>query len=366
MDAYADTTSHSARRWVPRMMLLGAATLVGISQQVTAQEREIAPSASRQIQRLLEEKATRTPAQQKIGSDLLLNQRGSRGSAVAPDVPQMRNGVEVAPSGETMVDIKGEITDALIARIGEVGGEVVNTFPQYGSVRAEVPIDRLEDIAELDEVRSIRSAEQYQLHATNVSQGDVAHRADAARATFGVDGTGVQVGVISDSVEALADLQTSGDLPAGVQVLPGQAGSGSSEGTAMLEIVHDLAPGDQFLFATANGGQAQFAQNILDLRTAGADIIVDDVSYFAEPVFQDGIIAQAVEQVIAGGVQYYSSAGNSGNLNDGTSGVWEGDFAATPPPLPLTGLGDAHGLRWRHELRRDHARQPVAVHTAVV
>ena len=32
----------------------------------------------------------------------------------------------------------------------------------------------------------------------------------------------------------------------------------------------------------------------------------------------------------------------SGNLNDATSGVWEGDFVATPPPLPLVGLGDAH------------------------
>ena len=69
---------------------------------------------------------------------------------------------------------------------------------------------------------------------------------------------------------------------------------------------------------------------------------MDDVSYFAEPVFQDGIIAQAVEQVVASGTQYYSSAGNSGNLNDGTSGVWEGDFAAVPPPLPLAGLGEAH------------------------
>ena len=342
MTALSKAPARSARRWSLRVALLSAAALVGTGAQLAAQEREMAPSASRQIQRLLEEKATRTPAQQKIGSDLLLDQRSTRGSEVAPDVPQLRSEVEVAPGGETLVDIKGEVTEALMARIEEVGGEVVNSFPQYGSVRAAVPIDRLEEIAELDEVRSIRSAEEYQLHMINVSQGDVAHRADVARAAFGVDGTGVQVGVISDSVEALANLQTSFDLPSGVQILTGQAGMGTSEGTAMLEIVPDLAPGAELLFATANGGQAQFAQNILDLRAAGADIIVDDVSYFAEPVFQDGIIAEAVAQVIADGAQYYSSAGNSGNFNDGTSGVWEGDFAGTAPPLPLTGLGDAH------------------------
>jgi hypothetical protein len=147
-----------------------------------------------------------------------------------------------------------------------------------------------------------------------------------ANFTFGVTGAGVKVGVISDSAQSLAALQASGDLPAGVTILPGQAGSGTSEGTAMMEIVNDIAPGASLFFATANGGQAQFAQNILDLHAAGCNIIVDDVGYFAEPVFQDGIIAQAVETVAAAGTSYFSAAGNSGNLDDGTAGVWEGDF----------------------------------------
>ncbi|MDP6523855.1 MAG: YDG domain-containing protein [Kiritimatiellia bacterium] len=170
----------------------------------------------------------------------------------------------------------------------------------------------------------------------------MAHRADTARTTYSVDGSGVSVGVLSDSVESLAALQGTGDLPAGVTVLSGQAGSGSSEGTAMLEIVYDVAPGASLYFATAFSGQAQFAQNILDLQTAGCDVIVDDVGYFAEYVFQDGIIAQAVETVVAAGATYFSSAGNSGNLNDGQSGVWEGDFAAAGSrPTPIT-YGTAH------------------------
>jgi hypothetical protein len=295
----------------------------------------------RQIQKLLEEKATRTPAQRKISSDLLLNREAPRGRATLESVPELRSGAEVDEAGETVVDIKAEVTDALMARIEEVGGEVISSFPQYQAVRARLPLDRLEEVAELDEVRAIRSAEQFELRQINVSEGDIAHQAVEARTAFAVDGTGVQVGVVSDSVEALPDLQASGDLPA-VTVLPGQAGTGTSEGTAMLEIVHDLAPGAALSFATALGGQAQLALNILDLRAAGADIIVDDFFYFAEPVFQDGIVAQAVEQVVADGAQYYSSAGNSGNLNDGTSGVWEGDFAPVPPPPSLAGVGDAH------------------------
>jgi hypothetical protein len=94
----------------------------------------------------------------------------------------------------------------------------------------------------------------------------------------------------------------------------------------MLEIVHDLAPGATLLFATAFGGQASFASNVLALRNAGADVIVDDVGYFAEAVFQDDDVASAVDGVVADGSLYFSAAGNGGNLNDGTSGVWEGDF----------------------------------------
>jgi len=80
----------------------------------------------------------------------------------------------------------------------------------------------------------------------------------------------------------------------------------------MLEIVHDIAPGAALAFHTAEGGQANFARGILALHAAGAKVIVDDVIYLAEPMFQDGIVAQAVDQVAARGTAYFSAAGNDG------------------------------------------------------
>ena len=98
----------------------------------------------------------------------------------------------------------------------------------------------------------------------------------------------------------LADRQASGDLPARVTVLPGQEGSGD-EGTALLEIVHDLAPGADLYFATGIGGQARMAVNIEALCEAGANVIVDDIGYLSEAAFQDDIVAKGVNAAVAGG-----------------------------------------------------------------
>jgi Subtilase family len=79
----------------------------------------------------------------------------------------------------------------------------------------------------------------------------------------------------------------------------------------MLQIVHDVAPGASLSFASAFNGQASFAANIQALKAAGAKVIVDDAIYLAEPFFQDGIIAQAVDNVVASGSAYFSAAGNN-------------------------------------------------------
>src|SRR5262249_62113079 len=140
---------------------------------------------------------------------------------------------------------------------------------------------------------------------------------------------GMRMGVLSDGVSKLAASQALGDLPLKVTILPGQNGSGD-EGTAMLEIIYDLAPGAQLYFASGGNGVASFAKNIRDLRAAGCDIIVDDIGYFVESPFHDGqpanlvsttkgaLITQAVNDVIASGALYFSAAGNEGNKNDNT------------------------------------------------
>jgi hypothetical protein len=299
------------------------AALLAAAGPTAAQPLALPAQAAQQIQALIAEKGARSPAERKIGSHLLYTARMRRGLAAAPGVPLLRSDVDVDADGRALVDMRAEVTGDLLAEIGALGGAVLGSHPELRSVRARLPLAALETIAQRSDVDSLRSADR--AFTRVVSQGDVAHRADSVRAQYAVDGSGVHIGVLSDGVDALSALQASGELPPSVTVLPGQAGSGS-EGTAMLEIVHDLAPGAQLLFATAFSGQASFANNIRSLRQAGADIVVDDVGYFAEAALQDDVIAQAVEDVVADGALYFSAAGNDGNLDSGTGGVWEGDF----------------------------------------
>jgi hypothetical protein len=293
------------------------------------------------------EKASRTPVQKKIDSHLLYTLKRQRGDALFQALPNLRTSIELDRDGATLIDVRAVVSESLLVYIEELGGTVVNSVPQYDSIRARLPLEALETLADSPDVHSIRTAERFILNR-DTSEGDVAHATGIARGLYpGAIGTGVKVGVISDSVESLADLQATGDLPPAVTVLPGQAGTGTSEGTAMLEIVYDLAPEADLLFATGTEGHEQFAVNITDLAAAGAEIIVDDIFYLAEAAFQDGIVAQAVNAFTANGGLYFSSAGNSGNLNDGTSGVWEGNFSPAPtlPPVLATpctgGLCDA-------------------------
>ena len=83
----------------------------------------------------------------------------------------------------------------------------------------------------------------------------------------------------------------------------------------MMQIVHDVAPGAALAFYTAESSEADFAAGIGKLATAGARIIADDVGYFDEPFYQDGLVAQAVDAAEAGGAAYFVAAGNDGNAS---------------------------------------------------
>lgn len=338
--------------------------LVCTFQPAAAQtDGEISPEALQQIRALLQEKESRTPTMGKLGSGLVYALKASTGELSASGVPtglQTDRTLDITPGG-VLVELATSDSGAVSAAITQAGGRVIYSSALNNSIRARVPLGALESLASRSDVARIKPAARAKtsrsygltgqrgflrsalpqmnlLHrfalpflvGSVATQGDIAHAANTARSAYGVNGSGVRVGVLSDSAEALPFLIGTGDLaPDTINVADIIDGPGSSEGTAMMEIIHDMAPGARIFFASAFNSPSSFADNIRTLRNVyGCDVIVDDVSYSDESPFQDSEIARAVNDVTASGAIYFSSAGNSGNITSSTSSAWEGDFSA--------------------------------------
>jgi regulation of enolase protein 1 (concanavalin A-like superfamily) len=213
----------------------------------------------------------------------------------------------------------------LIAELERLGATQVDHHQRL--VNAWLPIGNISHLPELSELQFVKPVYWVKGDIGSVdSQGDLALQAIAARQNYCVNGAGVRIGVLSDSYNFLGGAAagvTSGDLPGPgnpngfTTAVTNVADSGNSdEGRAMIEIVHDLAPGAQLFFNTANGGEASFANAILNLDAVrNCDIIVDDIRYFEEPFYMDGPVALACNTVFNNGVAYFASAGNYGQLS---------------------------------------------------
>lgn len=207
---------------------------------------------------------------------------------------------------------------ATLAKLGlqhiEVSGPVVSGY---------LPLSAVKKSSNVKTLNFIRPVFQPITNIGSVtSQGDAAQRSDLARTAAGVDGTGVKVGIISDSYNVNSGEAAgiaSGDLPgtsnpngytSSVEVLQEGLAASIDEGRGMAEIIHDVAPGAELAFHSGFLGEADFANGIRELKDAGCQVIVDDIFIGSDPWFQDGLIGQAIDEVTAEGVSYFSSAIN--------------------------------------------------------
>jgi hypothetical protein len=182
--------------------------------------------------------------------------------------------------------------------------------------------------------------------------GDTTMRSHFVRSGYNINGNNIKIGVISNSYATIPSGTTAtlplqpvtvppnpipqtfntntmaqdianGDLPGdtvgvvnpngflkNVHVIQDFPVQRSDEGRAMLQIVHDVAPGAELYFRTGFFTEEDFVVAIDQLRQAGCDIIVDDVQYATEPMLKDGIVANAVNAAVAAGVTYVAAGGN--------------------------------------------------------
>lgn len=279
--------------------------------------------------------------------------------------------VDIHPNGRMPFN---ELKDALTAKFSSLTITATDqNYHNVGWIEGYISID---DVAALASMRGVTSVQlgikpyhnkvdklagpvtpnigpitnAYTLVGTNFDQGVTQHRVDKinqiynAAAPVNYDGSGMQVACLSDSFTTSGSGtgrttdEAAGNLPGAVSpynttpvvVLQDEAG-GTDEGRGMCQIVYKMAPRAKIAFATADTGELGFANNIRALaglagftypnQTFKADTICDDVGYYDEPIYEDGIIANGIDDVAAAGVSYFSSASN----DIGTNG-YESDF----------------------------------------
>ncbi|HEX9654825.1 MAG TPA: S8 family serine peptidase [bacterium] len=273
------------------------ARLIKDKQNVSAAEAKISSSIRETIQRL------------KLQGVNLLNAQSRQASALSNSIVRIDNSANIQSYiylKDTRADYIAEMRQHQI-RIEMVGAE-------WGIVQGWVPFTQFDDLANLDYV-SLITPPDYAIHMTGsvTTEGDAILRANEVRSNLGITGSGVRVGVISDGIDTRLNAIATQDLPALIGIYSKMSGEGD-EGTAMLEIVHDLAPGAGLAFAGPNTSLEMvsairfLADSIFS--GAGCQIVVDDLGFITEPAFQDGIIAQAVNGVAATGTIYFTAAGN--------------------------------------------------------
>jgi hypothetical protein len=242
----------------------------------------------------------------------------------AGDLADARNAGLKVDGGAVAVDVvvSGD-PDAAVGRLEAAGMDVFSTASDPRPVvEGYVPLDSISDLARLGVTDALIPVVGYGIDTADetdvgaiTSLGVTRHNLPAAIAAAGTSGAGIDVGVMSDSINqvggGVAASQATGDLPANTVVLKDDPGQ-SDEGRAMAEIIFDEAPGlNKIMFASGTAaGAVDKADSINQLVSNGADVIADDIFYLSEPFFQDGVIAKAADAAKAAGVAYFASAGN--------------------------------------------------------
>ena len=314
------------RAFVAAMMAVAAATAMGaLATRAHATGTPVGmTNGTAALRQLLQE--AKTGAGARLGPHLTILQKAYGSQPLWHDgglrakLPPLR-----LQDGYVRISAYGDDVGSLRTQL--VGRGMLDARSHDHAVTGRVPIAALSDIASISGLRFVKPVLATTRAGLTTTQGDHSMRSDFARAEFGVDGTGVRVGVLSDSFDCAPGAfstgqnftragqdAVNGDLPLGVRVLADlhtiPDGECTDEGRAMMQVVHDVAPGASLSFNTALTSEEDFAAGIVALANDGAKVIVDDVAYFDEPMFEDGVVAAAIDQVVARGVSYFSAAGN--------------------------------------------------------
>ncbi|MEI6232479.1 MAG: PKD domain-containing protein [Planctomycetota bacterium] len=346
-------------------VVLGAVVSAAETTKVDPRFAQLGPLAGKLDRRLIPS-VQAVLGGKKTGAELTTSVRSSMAKTLAPSpVNTLALTLDVP-----------NVNEELLASIQATGATVVSSAVKWNSVSVHATMEQIAALTSVPGIRTLSLGHKpirRQAGSTD-NQADTAMKADQARVAGNVTGKNTKIGVISDSCNntsigpgtvtglvpnaTLTGMtnQISGDLPTSIQVIDFGPIDGQDEGAAIMELIHDVAPGAALAFASAGANQTTFATNLLALAAAGCKITVDDIGFPDEPFFQDGPIAQAIRTNNGLGVTHFTAVGNDGDAGvlanyvainsaaapDNPNGLPSGNFfhnwgiaGATPGMLPI-------------------------------
>ena len=260
-------------------------------------------------------------------------------------------GVPFSPSTGTVTVVmesnpgKSASSNAAALRALGVSDSSIDTSSSL--IKVTVPVGQLASlVAQLSGVAFVRAPYQPYTLGT-LSEGRAAIHADVY-GSAGVTGAGVRIAVIDLGFYGLAQAQARGDLPASV----GQNDftgtgltSGISHGTAVAEVIYDIAP-DAQLTLIKIGDEVDLDQAVTYCLANGIQIINHSLGWYNTSNYDGaGVIADIARRAVNGGILWINAAGNEaqnhwqGTFADGNSDGWNDSsvtfYASTGSPIVL-------------------------------
>ena len=245
-------------------------------------------------------------------------------------------------------------------QLAALGAVDLTDSPKLGVIQAWVPASELNSVSTLPGVLRV-SLPRYAFHKQSPARGPVRYtgsvdtqgdgilQANSFRKSTGDTGQGVAVGVISDGDDHAGSSERSGDLPGNIWNDPKNAGdsggfspaSSGDEGTAMMEIVYDLAPGVSRLGFCGPATSVDFLTCLDDFKgNISPGVIVDDLGFPGGAMFSEDGFTSAVQDFARSnpGIHLVSAAGNDG------TGFWTGTWKSTPVTATVNGVAYSQAM----------------------
>ena len=224
------------------------------------------------------------------------------------------------PDGRVLVVIESRRPAAVEAIVARFGGRVERTAGTL--VQAAVPPSALRALSQTSALDFIRAP--FLRVEQAVTGEEVATSLAAAWHGEGFTGKGVKVAVIDGGFQGLPARQAAGELPANVVAMDfcgGRFGTATDHGTAVAEIVHEMAP-DAQLYLLCIDTEVDLAAAVSFAKSQGVEIINHSVGWFG-PARGDGsgYIGDIVANAKASGILWVNAAGNEAQTH------WSGTFS---------------------------------------